>query len=109
MPGMTTGGGSKPAMPRMTMPSGGAGMSGMTMDLNDVAYDAFLANDRTLDDPDIVRVDPGGNVLLGVINASPARNFVVDLGRVAGELVAVDGHAVRPDAGLRLPIAIAQR
>jgi FtsP/CotA-like multicopper oxidase with cupredoxin domain len=81
----------------------------MTMDLNDVAYDAFLANDRTLDDPEIVRVEPGGDILLRVINGSSASNFVVDLGRLAGELVAVDGHAVRPVAGSRFPIAIAQR
>jgi FtsP/CotA-like multicopper oxidase with cupredoxin domain len=33
--------------------SSGGGMNGtsMAMDLNDVQYDAFLANDRTLDDP----------------------------------------------------------
>jgi len=28
---------------------------GMHMDLNDVHYDAFLANDRTLADPEVVR------------------------------------------------------
>jgi FtsP/CotA-like multicopper oxidase with cupredoxin domain len=106
--GMAMSGGAKSAMRGMTMPSGG-GMSGMTMDLNDVAYDAFLANDRTLDDPEIVRVEPGGDILLRVINGSSASNFVVDLGRLAGELVAVDGHAVRPVAGSRFPIAIAQR
>ena len=33
-------------------------------DLNDVKYDAFLANDRTLADPEIVKVEPGGRVLL---------------------------------------------
>jgi hypothetical protein len=27
-------------------------------DLNDVTYDAFLANDRTLGDPDVVKVEP---------------------------------------------------
>src|SRR6202043_3586061 len=31
----------------------GMGSAGATMDLNDVVYDAFLANDRTLDDPEI--------------------------------------------------------
>lgn len=107
--GMAMSGGAKSAMRGMTMPSGSGGMSGMTMDLNDVAYDAFLANDRTLDDPEIVRVEPGGDILLRVINGSSASNFVVDLGRLAGELVAVDGHAVRPVAGSRFPIAIAQR
>ena len=29
-------------------------------DLNDVKYDAFLANFRTLADPEIVKVEPGG-------------------------------------------------
>jgi FtsP/CotA-like multicopper oxidase with cupredoxin domain len=33
-------------------------------DLNDVKYDAFLANDRTLADRDVVKVDPGGSVRL---------------------------------------------
>jgi hypothetical protein len=31
----------------------------MTMDLNDVDYDAYLANDRTLADPEVVRVAAG--------------------------------------------------
>lgn len=38
-------------------------------DLNDVKYDAFLANPRTLADPEVVRVEPGGAVLLRVIKA----------------------------------------
>jgi len=89
------------------------GMGGMaagtTMDLNDVAYDAFLANDRTLEDPDVVRVESGGRVLLRIINGASASNFVVDLGRLKGELVAVDGHPVRTVSGSTFPIAIAQR
>jgi FtsP/CotA-like multicopper oxidase with cupredoxin domain len=102
-------------MPGMTMPAMGrdrAGMmpgGGMAMDLNDVAFDAFLANDRTLSDPEVVRVEPGGRALLRIINGASASNFIVDLGRLKGELVAVDGHAVRPVAGSRFPIAMAQR
>lgn len=84
-------------------------MPAMSMDLNDVVYDAFLANDRTLDDPEVVRVEPGGRVLLRVINGASASNFVVDLGELAGALVAVDGHAVVPISGSTFPIAIAQR
>ena len=34
---------------------------------------------------------------------------MIDLGRLKGELVAVDGHAVRPVEGSRFPIAMAQR
>jgi FtsP/CotA-like multicopper oxidase with cupredoxin domain len=103
MPGMAMGG-----MRGKSMPGMGA-MPGMAMDLNDVAYDAFLANDRTLDDPDIVRVEPGGRVLLRIINGASASNFVVDLGRLKGELVAVDGHPVQPLGGSSFPIAMAQR
>lgn len=40
---------------RATAPRRGPAM--MSMDLNDIEYDAYLANDRTLDDPEIVRVD----------------------------------------------------
>ena len=48
--------------------------------LNDVAFDAYLANDRTLDDPEIVRVEPAGRVRLRVINASATSNMTIDLG-----------------------------
>jgi FtsP/CotA-like multicopper oxidase with cupredoxin domain len=54
-------------------------------DLNDVAYDAFLANDRTLADPEIVRVDPGARVLLRAINGSSMSNFHLDLGALSGD------------------------
>jgi FtsP/CotA-like multicopper oxidase with cupredoxin domain len=97
--------GANGGMPAM---AGGA-MPGMKMDLNDVAYDAFLANDRTLDDPDIVRVGPVGRVRLRIINGSSSSNFVIDLGRLKGELVAVDGHPVQPVTGARFPLATAQR
>src|SRR5882757_9069802 len=79
-------------------------MPGMAMDLNDVEYDAFLANDRTLADPEIVRVEPGGRVLLRIINGAAASNFVIDLGKLKGELVAVDGHAVQPLGGSNFPV-----
>ena len=35
------------------------------MDLNDVEYDAFLANDRTLEDPEVIRTERNGRVRLG--------------------------------------------
>jgi FtsP/CotA-like multicopper oxidase with cupredoxin domain len=88
---------------------GHGAMPAMAMDLNDVAYDAFLANDRTLDDPEIIRVEPGGRVLLRVINGASASNFVIDLGVLKGELVAVDGHPVQPLIGSSFPLAMAQR
>jgi FtsP/CotA-like multicopper oxidase with cupredoxin domain len=87
----------------------GMGPAGTTMDLNDVVYDAFLANDQTLDDPQVVRVEPGGRVLLRIINGASGSNFFLDLGQLTGELVAVDGHAVQPVSGSTFPVAIAQR
>ena len=86
-----------------------AGPAGMAMDLNDVEYDAFLANDRTLADPQVVRVEPRGRILLRVINGSAASNYVVDLGPVTARLVAVDGRGVQPITGSVFPVAMAQR
>jgi FtsP/CotA-like multicopper oxidase with cupredoxin domain len=132
-------GGNMPAMTRATQPAPAAGkmkgmkgMKGMTgmgqpggqmapapgmamggaaakPDLNDVTYDAFLANDRTLDDPEVVKVEPGGRVLLRVINSSSMSAFHVDLGRLDGELIAVDGFRIAPVVARRFPIAVAQR
>src|SRR6266446_9940901 len=80
--GLTKSNGSQSAMPKsgmgknMKMDSGSMGAmnsgtmdamnmgSGMAMDLNDVDYDAFLANDRTLADPEVIRTEPGGRVRL---------------------------------------------
>jgi FtsP/CotA-like multicopper oxidase with cupredoxin domain len=78
-------------------------------DLNDVKYDAFLANDRTLADPEIVKVEPGGKVLLRIINRSSMSNYHIDLGQLDGDLSAVDGFPVAPVTGRRFPIAVAQR
>ncbi|SEF10549.1 Multicopper oxidase with three cupredoxin domains (includes cell division protein FtsP and spore coat protein CotA) [Rhizobiales bacterium GAS191] len=95
------------AMPGMTM-SGPSGMQ-MHMDLNDVHYDAFLANDRTLADPQIVRVERGGHIRLRVINGASSSQFWIDLGDLVGRVVATDGHPVHPVAGNRFPLAMAQR
>jgi FtsP/CotA-like multicopper oxidase with cupredoxin domain len=78
-------------------------------DLNDVKYDAFLANDRTLADPEIVKVEPGGRVLLRIINSSSMSAFHVGLGELDGELIAVDGFAIAPIRGRNFPAAVAQR
>ncbi len=78
-------------------------------DLNDVKYDAFLANDRTLADPDTIRVEPGEPILLRVINSSAMSAYHIDLGALRGTLIAVDGFRVHPVAGRRFPIAVAQR
>src|SRR4030088_586744 len=83
--------------------------SGTAMDLNDVDYDAFLANDRTLADPEVIRTEPGGRIRLRLINGASATQFWVDLGALTGTVVAVDGHPVRPVRLTRFPLAIAQR
>jgi FtsP/CotA-like multicopper oxidase with cupredoxin domain len=82
---------------------------GRAVDLNDVDFDAFLANDRTLADPEVVRIEPGGRVRLRLINAASSTQFWIDLGALSGTVVAVDGHPVRPVRGARLPLAMAQR
>lgn len=84
-------------------------MAGMSMDLNDVHYDAFLANDRTLADPEVVRVERGGRVRLRVINGASSSQFWIDLGDLVGRVVATDGQPVHSFAGSRFPIAMAQR
>ncbi|GAB0118430.1 multicopper oxidase family protein [Acidisoma sp. 7E03] len=79
------------------------------MDLNDIAYDAFLANDRTLDDPEVVPVAPGGRLHLRVINGASSSAFWLDLGSLQATVAAVDGHPVLPVTGSRFPLSIAQR
>ncbi len=76
---------------------------------SDIAFDAILANDRTLDDPEIVSVEKGGNLRLRLINAAAATNLWVELGSLKAQLIAVDGNAVKPITVLRFPLAIAQR
>src|ERR1700733_5286601 len=95
-------GANHPSMPGMAIQSKSG--ADAAPDLNDVTYDAFLANDRTLTDPEVVKVDPGGRVLLRVINGSAMSNFHLDLGRLSGELIAVDGFRVQPMTASRFPI-----
>jgi FtsP/CotA-like multicopper oxidase with cupredoxin domain len=115
MPGMAPGmshGGSDGAADAMSqammqqMANGGA-MTGA--DLNDVAYDAFLANDRTYQDPEVMAVERGGKVRLRIINAAAASNFMIDLGALSAELIAVDGMPVRPVSDRQFALAIGQR
>lgn len=92
------------------MPMGGmAGMPMAGMDLNDIEYDAYLANDRTLDDPHVVRVENSGRVRLRIINGATATAFTIDTGRVQGSLVAVDGQEIEPIVGTAFPISMGQR
>jgi FtsP/CotA-like multicopper oxidase with cupredoxin domain len=88
----------------MNMGSGAA-----APDLNDVTYDAFLANARTLADPEVVDVDKGSDVRLRIINAGASTNFMIDLGNVEGTVLTVDGNPVAPLVVRQFPLAIAQR
>jgi len=91
------------AMPGMAMDGG------MAMDLNDIDYDAYLANDRTLDDPEIVPVERGGRVRVRVINGATATAFTIDFGSLQGSLIAVDGQDIEPIVGSRFPVSMGQR
>ncbi|WP_025512814.1 multicopper oxidase family protein [Bordetella trematum] len=96
----------------MMMGQGGmshGGMGGMAMDLNDYDWDAYLTNDRTLSDPEVIRVERGGRLRVRVINAASATVFWFDSGVLDARLVAVDGHAVQPQAGTRFGLAMGQR
>jgi len=85
------------------------GMAMGAMDLNDFNFDAYLANDRTLDDPEVVAVDRGGRVLLRIINGSAATVFWIDTGALQGRAVATDGNPIQPVAGSRFGLAMGQR
>jgi FtsP/CotA-like multicopper oxidase with cupredoxin domain len=76
---------------------------------SDVKYDAMLANDRTLDDPEILRAEKNGALRLRIINGCAATNMWIDLGSLKGALIAVDGNTVLPIEGSKFPIAISQR
>ncbi len=89
------------------MDMSGAQMAGM--DLNDHDWDAYLANDRTLDDPQVVQVEKGGRIRLRIINAAAATVFWIETGALAGRLTAVDGDPVAPLAGSRFGLAMGQR
>ena len=110
--GLKAGGGHGGMMGGHTMMMQGhnmSGMPGMQMDLNDIDYDAYLANDRTLDDPEVFAVEKGGRVRLRVINGATATNFTIDTGMLPGRLVAVDGQPVQPVSGARYGISMGQR
>ena len=99
----------RPAAMAASAGSAGSARTGMVMDLNDVDFDAYLANDRTLADPLVVRTERGGRVRLRLINAATSTAFWLDLGALAGTVVAVDGDPVQPVRVRRFPMAQAQR
>ncbi len=95
------------SMAGSTAPMDHSAMAGM--DLNDVEYDAFLANDRTLEDPEVIRTERNGRVRLRIINGASATAFWIDLDGREATVLAVDGNPVQPLTGSRFPLAQAQR
>jgi FtsP/CotA-like multicopper oxidase with cupredoxin domain len=91
----------------------GHSMAGMKMAtpsmFNEIRFDAYLANDRTLADPEVVRVGRATQIRLRIINGAAATNMWIDLGSLEGELIAVDGNAIYPLKGSVFPLSIAQR
>jgi FtsP/CotA-like multicopper oxidase with cupredoxin domain len=75
----------------------------------DVKYDALLANRRTLDDAEVISVDPGETILLRLIAAASSTNFYVDTGILKAEVLAVDGKEVQPLRGDFFQLGTAQR
>lgn len=117
-----SGSGAHAGMDMGGMDMGGMDMGGMNhgvsrpgetpagvMDLNDIEYDAYLANDRTLIDPEVVRVEKGGRVRLRIINGATATAFTIDTGALDATLVAVDGQDIEPAPGRAFPMTMGQR
>jgi FtsP/CotA-like multicopper oxidase with cupredoxin domain len=91
-----------------SMPGMGGHMMGMTH-ANDVRYDAYLANDRTLDDPEIVQVEKGGRVRLRIINGGTATAFFLSTPGLTSTCIAVDGSLCEAIAAQSYPLAQGQR
>lgn len=81
----------------------------MDMDLNDIEYDAYLANDRTLNDPEIILFEQGALVRLRIINGAASTGFFIDTGELEAHLIAVDGNDIIPFKGKLFPMTMAQR
>ena len=107
MAGMAAGAGQPKTDKMAGMAMGGA--SGAAPDLNDVDYDAFLANERTLDDPLVVATERSGRVRLRLINGSASSAFWIDLGALTGDVIFADGNPVQPVSGKRFPMTMGQR
>ncbi|MES2434961.1 MAG: multicopper oxidase domain-containing protein [Pseudomonadota bacterium] len=105
MAGMDHSGGDMAGMQMPGMAMGG----GMRVHANDVAYDAYLANDRTLADPEVVQVDAGARLRLRIINGGTATAFWIDPGMLETVAIAVDGNACAPLAAKMYPMAQGQR
>ena len=92
-----------------SMSGHGAGhMMGMAH-ANDVRYDAYLANDRTFEDPEVIKVEKGGRVRLRIINGGTATAFFISTPGLVSECIAVDGTPCQPAKADSYPLAQGQR
>lgn len=78
-------------------------------DVNDVKFDAYLVNRHTLKDPAVTYVKPNQPLRLRIINASSSSNYYIDLGKLTGSLIAIDGDDIKPMTGSKFQIAIGNR
>jgi FtsP/CotA-like multicopper oxidase with cupredoxin domain len=84
-------------------------MSMAKPDLNDVKYDAFLTNYHSNESPLIVMVTPNSKVKLRLINGAAQTNFWINLGKLTGTLVAIDGQDIVPIKDNLFQLALAKR
>lgn len=84
-------------------------MDEMEMDLNDVKYNAYLTNYHDNESPQITQIKPNSQVKLRFINAASASNFWINLGKLKGTLVAVDGESIIPIIDNKFQLAMGQR
>ena len=82
---------------------------GVLMMAPDVVYDALLANERSLDAPEIIDVEPGETVAIRWVAGSAFMSFFLDLGDLEGELLRTDANSVEPIRGSLFQLALAQR
>ncbi len=78
-------------------------------DLNDVTYDAFLTNYHTLQNPQVVKVQPGTRVRLRFIDGGSGSNFWIHLGQLSGTAIAFDGENIKPLTAPAFQLAMGQR
>src|SRR5262249_46653523 len=65
--------------------------------------------DRTLADPQIVRVERNARVRLRIINGATATAFTIDTGRLDAQMIAVDGQDITPFSTRQVPLSMGQR
>ena len=94
---------------KMTMPKISQQKDAKSDDINDIKYDAFLTNKKTLKSPQVIEVSPGQKIKLRVISGTASTNFLMKLGKLNGKVVAVDGEPILPLTGNNFPIGIGNR